>query len=580
MPAPSALIDFIDPHGSGTRTRLAFGTPEQAWTARTAAEVPAVLEAAQQAAAAGRWCVGFVAYEAAPAFDAAFEVHPSCGPLAWFAAFDDAAPWPDGLAPAYPPLQWEASIGRAGFDAALARIHQAIADGEVYQVNYTAAVRSPHAGAALELFRALHRTQPEGYAAFLDTGELQVLSVSPELFFDWRDGRLLCRPMKGTALRGATPEEDQARAEALRTTEKERAENLMIVDLIRNDLSRIARPFSVRVPRLFHTQALPTVWQMTSDVMAETRPGTTLRDVFAALFPCGSVTGAPKVRAMHWIRALERAPRGVYCGAVGVLRPDGSATFNVPIRTVVLQDGQAQCGIGSGITADAGTDGEWAEWGGKRRFLELARQPFRLVETLRLEDGRFRAEVLHLQRMAAAAVHFGYPWDEARVRGALQALAAAHPQGPWRVRLLLDAAGAAQAEAHPMAAAVPGRVTVQLAREPVRAALPDFLRYKTTRREHYEVHAPDDPAVFDTLLWNAEGEVTEFTRGNVAVRLDGRWVTPPLRCGLLGGVARAEALRDGRLAEAVVRVEDLARAEGLAFLNSLRGWIPAMLRRH
>ncbi|MCM5678342.1 aminodeoxychorismate synthase component I [Schlegelella sp. S2-27] len=577
MPTPTALIDFIDPNESGARTRLAFDAPRQVWSASTVEEVPAVLDAVERAAAQGDWCVGFVAYEAAPAFDPVFEVHTGDGPLAWFAAFEQAREWPAPEAGAYARLAWSSALGREGFDVAITRIHQAIAEGEIYQVNYTAALLSAFQGQPLALFRALHRAQPDGYAAYIDTGGMQVLSVSPELFFDWRDARLLGRPMKGTALRGATPQEDEARALALRTTEKERAENLMIVDLIRNDLSRVAEPFSVRVPRLFHTQPLPTVWQMTSDVEARTRPGTTLREVFGALFPCGSVTGAPKVRAMHWIRALESEARGVYCGAVGVVKPGGAATFNVPIRTVTVRDGIARCGIGSGITADASAEGEWAEWSGKRAFLELARQPFELLETLRLEEGRCLAAEAHLARMAGAARHFGYPWEAARVQAALAELAAAHAHGSWRVRLLLDSAGTPHAEAQPMPA-TPSRVKVCLAASPIEAPALDFLRFKTTRREHYDRYAPVGQDVFDTLLYNAAGELTEFTRGNVAVQLDGRWVTPPLGCGLLGGVARAQALQDGRLSEAVVHVDDLARAQGLAFVNSLRGWIDADLQ--
>lgn len=577
MSRPTALIDFIEPDESGARLRLAFDGPLCVWTAQTPGEVPAVLDAVEREAARGRWCVGFVAYEAAAAFDHAFETHPGAGPLAWFAAFEHGRSWPAPEAGGYEALAWPLPPAREAFDASIARIHQAIAEGEVYQVNYTAPLRSPFSGSPLALFRALHRAQPDGYAAYLDTGTMQVLSVSPELFFDWRDGRLLGRPMKGTALRGATPEEDEARAQALRTTEKERAENLMIVDLIRNDLSRVAEPFSVKVPRLFHIQPLPTVWQMTSDVEARTRAGTTLRDVFGALFPCGSVTGAPKVRAMHWIRELEREARGVYCGAVGVVRPGGAATFNVAIRTVSLRDGAATCGIGSGITADASAAGEWAEWAGKRAFLELASRPFQLLETLRLEDGRYPAGVAHVARMAAAAAHFGFPWDAAGVQHRLAALAAAHPAGSWRARLLLDAAGAAHAEAHPLPG-TPPRVAVRLAARPIEAAAVDFLRFKTTRREHYDAFAPNEPGIFDTLLWNAAGELTEFTRGNVAVKLGGRWLTPPLRCGLLGGIGRAQALREGRLTEAVVRVEDLRRAEGLAFVNSLRGWLDAELQ--
>jgi para-aminobenzoate synthetase/4-amino-4-deoxychorismate lyase len=581
--AVSALIDFTDPRqAEGPRLRQAFGAPREVLVAQRPEEVCAVLDAAQAAARRGAWCVGYLRYEAACAFDAALAVHPAEGPLAWFAVHDTALPWPQPTQEASPQLQWQEAMARPAFDAALAELQRAIAAGEYYQVNFTAQMRGlldGEAGSApaLALFQALQRAQPGGYAAFLDTGEEQLLSVSPELFFDWREGRLLTRPMKGTAPRGINPADDAAQAEALRSSAKERAENVMIVDLLRNDLSRIAEPFSVRVPRLFHTEALPAVWQMTSDVEARTRPGCSLADVFAALFPCGSVTGAPKVRAMRAIRELEPEPRGVYCGAIGVMRPGGAATFNVPIRTVALRGNAARCGIGSGITSGATAGGEWREWKLKQAFVQRASAPFELLETLGLADGQLRDAAAHLVRMSQAAQHFGYPWDARHVQGALRSVADSHVQGAWRVRLLLDAQGRARAEAYALPAS-PARVRLQLAQQALDEAHGEFVRCKTTRRGHYDAFTPTDPEMFDTLLWNADGEFTECTRGNVAFLLDGRWVTPPLRCGLLAGVGRARALQDGRIQEeAVVRVEDLPRVEALAFVNSLRGWIPADL---
>ncbi|NMM80669.1 bifunctional aminodeoxychorismate synthase component I/aminotransferase [Acidovorax sp. SRB_14] len=589
----TALIDFSDPlDRTAPRLRHAFGTPRALLLAHAPREVRAVLDAVQAAAAQGAWCVGALRYEAAPAFDPAFQTHAADGPLAWFAVYDAALPWPEAaLTEDAPELRWQPGPERAHFDAALGAIHQAIARGEYYQVNYTApllaALHGGGAAPARALFGALQRAQPGGYAAYLDMGDEQVLSVSPELFFDWRsgagDGNILTRPMKGTAPRGATPEQDAANAAALRASPKERAENVMIVDLLRNDLSRIAQPFSVQVPRLFHTEALPAVWQMTSDVQARTRPGTQLADVFGALFPCGSITGAPKVRAMQAIHALEAGPRGIYCGAVGVVRPDGQvgqggirATFNVPIRTVVLKDGQARCGIGSGITSSAEPDAEWNEWRHKRAFVERASQPFDLLETLALDGGQLRNLADHLARLQDAAAHFGYAWAAVRVEQCLQALAQAHPQGLWRVRLLLGAAGTPRAEAFAMQATLEP-VRLQLADRPLDEAHSEFVRYKTTRRAHYAAFEPLQSGVFDTLLWNAEGEITECTRGNVAMRIGGRWVTPPLSCGLLPGVGRAVALREGRLSEAVVRVEVAARVQEWAFLNSLRGWMGAEL---
>jgi len=571
-----ALIDFTAAAAGGGALRLAFERPVTVLCARAAHEVRGVLRAAEQHARGGHWCVGYLRYEAAAAFDPACETHAPDGPLAWFAVYDEATAWPALSLERHAPMQWHSSETEARFTDAVQRLHQAITDGEVYQVNHTARLHSRFDGDPLGLFHALHRAQPQAYAAFIDSGHEQVLSVSPELFFDWREGRLLARPMKGTAARGATDEADAAQAEGLVRSEKERAENLMIVDLIRNDLSRVAEPFSVQVPRLFECRAWPTVWQMTSDVTARSRPGTTLDEVFAALFPCGSVTGAPKLRAMHWVRRLEPEPRGVYCGAVGVLQPGGAATFNVPIRTVVLRKGRAQCGIGSGITIDAQAPAEWQEWQHKRGFLERASQPFELLQTLRLEQGVLGSAELHLQRMAAAARHFGYRFDQSAAMQRLQAVAQQQPAGRWRVRLRSDASGRIEADVFALDNPVAAPVTVCLAAQPVQAPL-EFLRHKTTRRGHYEALAPRGPEVFDSLLWNDRGELTEFTRGSVVAELsDGRLVTPPLACGLLDGVGRALALQRG-VQEAVLHVEALAQVRRLWFVNALRGWLPVQL---
>lgn len=351
-----------------------------------------MLESVQQAAEQGLWCVGWLAYEAAAAFDRAYgdAVHasPSGQPLAWFGLHRaplamDVPPWPQQTAA----VHWQTALNREQFDAHVARIHAAIAAGDCYQINYTAPLTAElgelqhdDAGAlAQALFARLQQAQPGGYAALVDSGDMQVLSLSPELFFDWDGERILTRPMKGTAARGKTPEADARAAQTMRESVKERAENVMIVDLLRNDVSRIAVPHSVKVPQLFQVQALPAVWQMTSDVVARTRPDVRLVDVFAALFPCGSITGAPKRQAMRLIRELEPEPRRVYCGALGVVRPGAGpgrihASFNVPIRTVVLKNGHLSCGIGSGITASANAADEWMEWQHKQAFLKVLEQ--------------------------------------------------------------------------------------------------------------------------------------------------------------------------------------------------------------
>jgi para-aminobenzoate synthetase/4-amino-4-deoxychorismate lyase len=584
---PTALIDFRSPDDGVAPLRLAFGAPRERLCALTPDAVAPLLARVDALARAGAWCVGYLCYEAAGAFDEAFETHAPADPMRPLAAFgvydaplSDAAAFDnDGAAT----LRWTGGPQRDAFDVTIAEILRAIADGEVYQINATAPLTGALQGDALALFAALRRAQPNAYAAYLDFGtdaqpDDRILSVSPELFFDWRADRLLARPMKGTAPRGATPEEDAAQAEFLRTAAKERAENLMIVDLLRNDLSRLADPHSVRVPRLFHTEAWPTVWQMSSDVVARTRADTTLADVFAALFPCGSITGAPKVQAMRLINQLEPEPRGIYCGAIGVVQPGGAATFNVPIRTLALREQgdavQARCGVGSGITADATADGEWDEWRHKRAFVDRASQAFELLETLRLEDGAFNDVDAHLARMEDAARHFAFASPQASARAALGDLRAAHASGRWRVRLLADRAGVARVQAVALAA-TQEPMRVQLANRPLPGSDGEFVRFKTTHRAHYDAFTPTDDAVFDTLLWNERGELTEFTRANVALLLDGRWLTPALRSGLLPGVARARLLREGAISEATLTRADLAHAEGVAFFNSLRGWIEA-----
>ena len=599
-----AWVDFGGgAEGGPARLRCCFGAPRETWQALRPEDVRRVLDAAHAAAEAGAWCLGYVRYEAAAAFDKALVSHAADGPLAWFAAFDTALPWQDPMSTenasaAMADIAWNEDWTGTQYASAIETLVEAIGRGDFYQVNYTGQVRAEWSVApddrsrlAAALFSRLQQAQPGGYAMLLNTGAERILSVSPELFFDWREGQLLARPMKGTAARGFDPGDDAARAEALCSSPKERAENVMIVDLLRNDMSRVATPFSVQVPRLFHAQALPTVWQMTSDVTAGTRPGVTLSDVFAALFPCGSVTGAPKAQAMQAIRALEPGPRGIYCGALGVLQPGGAATFNVPIRTLTLTHAapdlcRARYGVGSGITAGSLAVAEWNECRQKQAFVRRASRSFSLLETLRLEDGQWQhwdGPAGHAARLARAALHFGFPWHAAAQAQLAQLMAEAaqqHAVGSFRVRLQWHRQGHGELTFFPQPAA-PSSVVLALAETPFAFALDpaerDFVQFKTSWRAHYEAYAPTQSGVFDTILWNVRGELTECTRGNLALLRRGVWYTPPLQCGLLGGVGRGLALAQGRVQEALLTVDDLARADGLAFINSLRGWLPATL---
>lgn len=567
-------------HGSPA-LRHAFGKPQQVLVAHHISEVRGVIQAVHQQALAGRWCVGYVRYEAAPAWDNAFATHPTDQPLAWFGVhdaplsqFESASSSIASIADQPARAEWQPGLTRASFNAAMARLHEAIAAGDLYQANLTTTVHGTLKSSPWDLFTAMRAAQSGGFAAYIDTGTEQLLSVSPELFFDWQQGHLIARPMKGTAARGSTPQLDAEHAQRLLNSPKERAENVMIVDLIRNDLSRVAQAFSVKVPMLCQLQALPSVWQMVSQVHARTREGATLDDVFAALFPCGSITGAPKVQAMRMIKQLEPYERGVYCGAVGIVRPGGDATFNVPIRTVLAHGDALRCGVGSGVTFDAQPEAEWREWQYKSAFVARASQRFALLETMALRDGSVDHAVAHLERLQASAAHFGYPSSLSALEQALWEAVAKHPLGAWRLRLQLHETGRVQWQAYSLSADVQP-VGLQLAQRPMLQAHSEFVHHKTTHRAHYDAHAPTDAAVFDTVLWNTQGEVTECTRGNIAMLLDGQWVTPALSSGLLAGVGRGYWLQQGRCCEAVVRLADLPRVRGLAFINSLRGWLSA-----
>jgi len=580
--SPSAYCEIDFPH-SGERLRPVFAEPLELLVAGSVAEVPQLLARVEAHARAGYWAVGFVAYESAGAFDAALSTHdPVDGlPPAMFAVYRGTAPaarqrgdWMCGA--------WRNIAGREQFDADVAAIRQGIADGDFYQVNYTTRLRAPFRGDSLAFFDALRASQASAWCAYLDFGRWQICSVSPELFFDWRDddgaGRaLISRPMKGTAARDDDPEKDGAAAIALRQSAKECAENVMIVDLIRNDLSRVARLGTVAVPDLFTVESWPTVWQMTSTVACRTRDGTTLGEVFAAAFPCGSVTGAPKAAAMAAIARLETAPRGIYCGAIGIVKPGGEAVFSVGIRTAVVdaERAVAECGIGSGIVADSTATAEYAEWQSKRIFLDRACPEYELLETLRLHRGRYWLQPGHLARMARSAGALGFPFDGELIVGVLAAAADRHRTGDWRVRLRLAIDGAARVEAFPLEPR-PAAATVAVAASPVDSTNP-WLRHKTTRRGLYESLAATKEGIFDTLLHNERGELTEFTRGNLVVEFDGRLVTPPLECGLLPGVYRHVLLARKRVREQIVTLGEIEHATALWFVNSVRGAVAVRL---
>jgi para-aminobenzoate synthetase/4-amino-4-deoxychorismate lyase len=601
MQAVRVILDFPGPDRN--RERLAFGPPVRILSTDRLAGVRPVLQEAERTARDGAWVAGFVGYEAAPAFDQALVTRPHSGPLPrlWFGVFDP----PSTMAPPTrtsptAPLDWLVDASRTEYDDAIRHIRNAIAAGAVYQVNHTLRFRAPCTVDPAALHDALVGGRHGRYHALIDTPDWALVSASPELFFDVHDGIITTRPMKGTARRGRWDTEDAAAAAHLAESAKDRAENLMIVDLLRNDLGRIARFGSVHVSNMFAIETYPTVHQMTSTITAALRDDIDLDDIFAAAFPCGSVTGAPKIAAMQHIAGLEHSARGAYCGAIGVLRPDGTATFNVGIRTLVIEkeSGTAVYGAGGGITWDSIADAEYDEVIAKAALLDRTGSDFELLETMRLEDGVLRRHELHIARLTASARYWDMPDEAARAAAAaLERLVADAPAGAWRVRMTVSrtahvsitrtpidatardtgpaAAGDTGPAARPLTAGGAPPATdriVAIAQTPVNSRDP-LLCHKTTARDTYDRRRAEHPDAYDVLLHNEHGRITEFTTGNVVCEIRGELITPPRDAGLLAGTLRQELIHRGLVREESIALDDLPHVTRMWLVNSVREWV-------
>jgi para-aminobenzoate synthetase/4-amino-4-deoxychorismate lyase len=584
------LDDSLTPGGRS----LLFTAPERIVVAHSPEDIDAALDAIAGGVAHGLHAAGFFAYELGYCLEPKL-VHllpeERSTPLLWVGLFkeprqlDDAGTraWLEEQGAAHRAKIWglELSWTREQYDRAFAAVEDYIAAGDVYQINLTLKYHFDFEGDPVALYAALRRKQRVAYGGLIHAPDFDVLSLSPELFFRREGKHISTRPMKGTAPRGRTPREDARLKTWLAVDDKQRAENLMIVDLLRNDLGRVAKIGSVEVTDLFTVETYRSVHQMTSGISAELRADMRLKDMLCALFPCGSVTGAPKVRAMEIIREIEGAPRGVYTGAIGHIAPSGDAQFNVAIRTVVLQGVHGEMGIGGGIVADSKVDSEFEECLLKARFLTKVDAPFELIETLRYEEGRgFHLLERHLARLQSSAAHFGYPFAREAV---LQALKAARVTSTVAlVRLLLAEDGALTVTSTPIE--LPTKDTVwRFVISDQRLDEKDPLFYhKTTRRQFFDREMERQKASTgcdEVVFLNKKGELTEGTRTNLFVELDGRLFTPALTCGLLPGTLREELLDLPRAAasEAVLTPQDLLAADRIYLGNSVRGLVRAEL---
>jgi para-aminobenzoate synthetase/4-amino-4-deoxychorismate lyase len=556
---------------------VSFADPIDHFVATTLDEVGPAVAAAEAAALAGQWVVGMVSYDAGPAFDSAIDSHRADNvPLVAMASFSEARPSRGPAGRTFSTGEWIPSNSQDEFEAAVRTIRGHIAAGETYQVNYTMRLQADFEGDPEGLFAALCRAQRADHLAFLDLGDAAVCSASPELLIRRVGRQLETRPMKGTRPRHPDPVIDRNLADELVTSEKDRAENTMIVDMARNDLGRICEIGTVETTALHSVESYPTVHQLTSTVIGQT--DASLREIFDATFPGASITGAPKVATSRIITALESLPRGIYTGAVGVIEPGGDAEFNIAIRTAWVDrtTGRATYGVGGGIVWDSNETAEWNEAHDKARVLHRATRPFRLLETLGWEPGA--GPILldrHMERLAHSASHFGFDCDIEEVKRRLGAVRAEEPK---RLRALLSPDGALELQVleMPPRSGAPRRLALDS--EPV-SSHDEFLRHKTTRRDRYEQAAARFPDADDVIFWNERGEITETAIANLVLVTNGEARTPSHTSGLLPGTLRSELLANRRIREAVLTFTDLQEADEVWAINSLRGWIPATVER-
>ncbi|WP_338467097.1 aminodeoxychorismate synthase component I [Novosphingobium sp. ZN18A2] len=589
MREPFILLD--DARAEGASPARLYRAPCEIVIARRPEEVARGL--ARIGKGEGEWA-GYFAYEAGLALEGrlmpgAAARTGATGPLVWFARFDsheaiapgDVPDWlvreaggtaPAGLGPMDPQLS------PGGYARAFSTLAEAIRAGDIYQVNLTFPLQGAFTGDPLALYAAIRADAAAGYGGVIWDGSHWHLSFSPELFFALQDGVATVRPMKGTAPRGGTGQEDAALKQALAANPKDRAENLMIVDLMRNDLSRVSHAGSVRVEKPFAVETYPTVHQMVTTVRARLREGEDATSLVRAIFPCGSITGAPKIRAMELIGAVERDARGLYCGAMGRIDTTGDAAFNVAIRTLRLdpQTGRARMGVGSAVVADSDCLGEWRECVLKGNFLRLTAGNADLIETMAFDPARgIPLLEMHLERMKASAAELGFEFDRHAIRNAIQALCF-DLDAPSRLRLVVSKSGAHALEVAPL--------PPELGRDAVCALLPlpvaanDWrLRHKTTDRGFYgdALAAAKDAAADEALLLRDDGLLTEGSFTSLFVRRDDKLLTPPLSLGLLPGVLRRSLIEEGRAEEADLRIDDLEG--GFLIGNAVRGLMPARL---
>ena len=550
--------------------RYTFTQPIKELKTRDLSEVADLLAQVESYQEQGYYVVGYVSYEAAPAFEEKLAVYkaPLLGEyLLYFTVHDrlETSPIPLTYEEVDLPSKWQEETSAENYEKAIAQIHHHLRQGDTYQVNYTVQLKQDLSDNPFAIYNRMVVEQEAGYNAYVEHDEMAVISMSPELFFEQNDRELTTRPMKGTTQRGVTNQEDLEQASWLEQDPKNRSENMMIVDLLRNDMNRISEVGSEHVERLCQVEQYSTVWQMTSTIKSQLRPDVDLVEIFRSLFPCGSITGAPKIATMEIIKNLEPQPRGVYCGTIGLLLPNGRRIFNVAIRTIQLHQGKAVYGVGGGITWDSTWESEYREVHQKAAVLYRKQARFQLITTGKISQKNLLFEDQHLERLTKASRYFSYPFDPENLRQKIEEeCQACDSHQDYRLRITLSKSGEMELSRQILSPLSPSFCKAKLCLQ--EADLQQaFTYFKTTHRPHLSLGEQE------IIYHNAAGELLETSIGNIVLKIAGKLYTPPTSLGILPGIYRQHLLETGQVEEKVLTVPDLNQAEAVYGCNAVRG---------
>lgn len=557
---------------------LCFTNPLKVISTDKIADVMRCLEEVEHATANGLYAAGYISYETVGAFYPSVKLRTDNKmPLLWFGIFDQPSHAISEKADAsYQIDNWKINLSKQEYEQKFIEIMAAIKAEQFNQINYTVQFEAAFTGDTFRYYQELKQAQQSDFSAYLNIGDFQILSASPELFFKQQAGIITARPMKGTIHRGKSFAEDMTNQRWLRTSDKNKRENKLTTDLMKEELASLVTEDSLHVSKQYEVEKYPTVYQMTSTITGQLNSDLSAIDVMKTLFPCGSISGTPKLAAMEFISTIEKAARDVYCGAIGYITPENEAVFNVPIRTVVVDQKaeKATYGAGGAITEHSNMTEEYAEIHTKSEILHLKHKPFKLLETIGLHHGKFFVYEQHLKRLINSAAYFNFPLQVAVIEAELATYAVCYPVGKWIVRLVVSESGSFTTEINPL---LPFSLNqVALAKEPIDKTSV-FVYHKTTQRDIYDYFKAQVANVADVLMWNDKQEITEFTIGNIVVELDGNLITPPISSGVLPGTFREKLLDQGEISEQTIYLDDIKNCTKLWLINSVRQWVPVEL---